>query len=790
MVLLGLGIGMSTALFSVLYSVVLKPLPVKQQDRLVVIWKGNRRGGGHVGELSYPEFQDWQRQSKGFEAMAAMPTTVYGYGLTLTGYGDPVELERAPVSAAFFSLLGARPALGRTFLESDNHPGAEPVVVLAHSVWRQLFGADRSVIGKVVSLDGQGYTVIGVMPADFDFPAGAQLWTPLGLNAAWMRRNATFLQAVGKLKSGVSLEQANTDVAGTMAQVARQYPQDSEPGEFPVLTPLVDYFFGISKPAILLLWAASLLLLAIACLNVTGVLLARALSREKEVAIRLALGANRASFLRQFIAEGLVLSSAGAVAGCAVARILIALVIALGPAGLPAAAGIPRLASVHLNAVSLVFASLLSVIMAVAFGLAPALVSLKRNVRDFLEAGGARTAGSRRSAFLRTCLVAAESAVATLLLISAGMAVHNFHRLEQVRLGFVPENVLTAQIPLPGADPSRRNAFFTELLGKLQSRPEVIAAGAILLRPFEGTIGWDAPYQVQGQDADEARTNPVSNLEVVTPGYFQAAGTPLLAGRYFNLDDRDPNPKVAIVSESLARNEFGSVQRSVGRQIRLGQPDDRNGRGGWCAIVGVVADGQYRTFGVTQGDIFLPYLQTNIPVRYLVVRTKTDPASFVPVLRREVTAMDGEVAVSKVRTMPGLIAGARAGPRFVMLLFSLFAIFAAWLASVGVYGVVADSVAQRRREIGIRIALGAQRGNVLMLLSQGELRAVLVGEFVGLVLAMGVARAYAHFLYGLQGTDFLSIASAMVVLSSVSLAAGVVPGFRVTRVPVTHLLIE
>ena len=360
---LSLGIGMSTALFSVMYGVLLKPLPVQEQDHVVVAWKGDPKDVAHIGELSYPEFQDWQRQSKAFAMMAAMPTTVYGYGVTLTGYGEPVELERTPVSAAFFSSLGAQAIMGRTFQESDDRPGTEATVVLHYSVWKNQFHSDPSVIGKIVSLSGQGYTVIGVMSPDFDFPAGAQVWTPLGLNAQWVNRGATFLQVIGRLKAGVSQQQSRDDIAGAMTQLAHQYPQYSEPGEFSVVSPLADYVFGNNKPAIVLLWAASLLLLTIACINITSLLLARAFVREKEVAVRVALGATWEHLVQQFLAEGLVLSSAGAIAGCAVARILIVLVIALAPHG------IPRLSSINLNAVSLLFACFISIVIALGFGL-------------------------------------------------------------------------------------------------------------------------------------------------------------------------------------------------------------------------------------------------------------------------------------------------------------------------------------------------------------------------------------------------------------------------------------
>ena len=555
---LSLGIGMSTALFSVMYGVLLKPLPVQEQDHVVVAWKGDPKDVAHIGELSYPEFQDWQRQSKAFAMMAAMPTTVYGYGVTLTGYGEPVELERTPVSAAFFSSLGAQAIMGRTFQESDDRPGTEATVVLHYSVWKNQFHSDPSVIGKIVSLSGQGYTVIGVMSPDFDFPAGAQVWTPLGLNAQWVNRGATFLQVIGRLKAGVSQQQSRDDIAGAMTQLAHQYPQYSEPGEFAVVTPLADYVFGNNKPAIVLLWAASLLLLTIACINITSLLLARAFVREKEVAVRLALGATWEHLVQQFLAEGLVLSSAGAIAGCAGARILIVLVIALAPQG------IPRLSSISLNAFSLLFACFISIVIAIGFGLVPAFLMNKRDVRDSLNEGGARTAGGRRSAFFRKSLLVAETTVTMLLLACAGMVVHNFYNMQRVRLGFVPANVLTAQIDV---DASRRNAFFTQLLGRLQSHPEVSAAGGVLLRPFEGTVGWDVPYQGKGQDIYEAKRNPISNFEAITPGYFQAVGTPLLSGRDFTFDDKDAQECRVLgrFAADLTCRSYSSIHDSVSR---------------------------------------------------------------------------------------------------------------------------------------------------------------------------------------------------------------------------------
>src|SRR5258707_5198787 len=511
--LLSLGIGMSTALFSLMYGVLLKPLPFPQQDRLLVAWKGDSKDPGYIGELSCPEFRDWQSHSRAFEALAAMPTTVYGYSVALTESGQPLQVERSTVTADFFSLLGVQPILGRTFAPADDHPSAAPVVVLHHSLWKNYFHSDASIIGKAVALSGRTHTVIGVMPVGFDFPAGAELWTPLGLNeSAWDNRDATFLQVVGRLRPSVSWEQAKADLAGVVTIVNAQHPEISAIPQFPVLAPISDYIFGNSKPAIVLLWGASLLLLVIACTNITSLLLARAIVREREVALRVALGASSGNLFRQFFAEGLVLALGSALGGCLIARLLVAVTIRVAPAG------IPRLPSVELNVFSLLFACSVSFAIAITFGLAPALLSMKKDLRDLLNQGTNRVAASRRGALLRKVLIVADVAVTMLLLVSAAVAVHGFRDLQRLPLGFAPENTLTAQLPLANLNAAKRKAFFIELLDRIRSRGETREAGAVLLRPLEGTVGWDVEYQARGQDVYKAKRNPISNFEAVTTG--------------------------------------------------------------------------------------------------------------------------------------------------------------------------------------------------------------------------------------------------------------------------------
>jgi len=780
--LLSLGIGMSTALFSLMYGVLLKPLPFPQQDRLVVAWKGDSKDPGYIAELSCPEFRDWQMRSKAFEMLAAMPTTVYGYSVALTESGQPLQVERSTVTADFFSLFGVQPSLGRTFAASDDHPSAAPVAVLRYSLWKNYFHSDASLIGKTIALSGKGYTVIGVMPTGFDFPAGAELWTPLGLNeSAWDNRGATFLQVVGRLKPGVSVEQAKADLSAVLALVNAQHPEAIDTPQFPVLGPISDYIFGNSKPAIFLLWGASLLLLVIACTNITSLLLARAIVREREIALRVALGASSGNLFRQFFAEGLVLALASALAGCLIARILVAVIIRVAPAG------IPRLASVSLNVFSFLFACAVSLAIAITFGLAPALLSMKKDLRDLLNQGTNRVAASRRGALLRKVLIVAEVAVTMLLLVSAGAAVHGFRDLQRLPLGFAPENTLTAQLPLANLDAAKRKAFFIELLDRIRSHGEAREAGAVLLRPLEGTVGWDVEYQARGQDVYEAKRNPISNFEAVTPGYFSAIGTPFLAGRDFTPHDNDASEPVMIVSKSLAQERFASVGEALGKQIKLGRHEED---GQWCTIVGVVADAQYRQLGTVRHDIFVPFLQTNVPLRYVIVRTNTDPDSFVPILREEVRAIDKNQPVSKARTMQQLISSAKAGPRLSMWLLAVFAVFAAFLAAVGVYALVSDSILQRKREIGIRLALGAQSRNVLLFMTRGEMSSVLLGEFIGLALSLTAFRTFGYFLYRSATIDFASVAITLLILSSVTLTACVFPVLRATQARVRDLLAD
>ena len=776
-VTLALGIGISTAIFSVMYSALLRPLPYRDQRRIVVVWKGNPQSVSTVGELSYQEFEDWSRQSKSFEAMAAMPTTVYGYAFTLNGPGGPREIESARVTPSFFSVLGVHPKLGRSFSASEDSPGAAPTVIMSDALWRNQFNADAKIIGRNINLSGVGYTVIGEMPRKCTFPAGAEVWTPLALmpQKLLQNRGAVFLQVIGRLKTGVSIEEAKAELTGIIEREAAEYPETTSTGRFPVVTPLPEIVIGSTRPVVYLLWAASLLLLTIGCMNATSLLFARLLVRTKEVAVRVALGATRGNLFRQFSAEGLALAVPVALLGVGAARVALGVLVRIAPQG------VYGISSARLNSAAVVFACAISLLIAIVFGAAPAVAFGPTDVERFLRDSGERVAGFGQGIRFRNFILPAELFVTTILLVGAALVVHSYYNLQRVKLGFDTRNVLTAEIRLSGEkwrNPTARQNFFRELIERLQSRPEVAYAGAVLLRPLEGIIGWDAHYEFDGQDAETARKNPIANLEVVTPDYFRAIGTPLIAGRYFMPTDMDSSESAVIVNEQLSKDRFGSAADSIGKRIRLGLEDG----GPWSEIVGVVGNAHYRDLGQSERDIFLPYLQTSIPLRYVVVRTKSDPASFTPILRREVERIDKDQAVAHVRTMGKMVESVEATARFSMLLFLLFGISAAVLASVGVYGIVSESVIHRRREIGIRMALGAQRGDVLhMVIREGMLLAGM-GTAAGIVGALALTRFLRSMLFEIKPTDPWTFVGVAILLTIVAMAACYIPARRVLEV--------
>ncbi len=776
---LALGIGANTAIFSVVHAVLLRPLPFAAQERLVVAWKQDTTAHNPFVELSVPEVKDWQAQAHSFESLAAMPTTVYGYGYVLTGRGEAVQLERAKVSGSFFSLLGVKPALGRVFNEQDDQVNAPKLIVLSNRLWRERFNADPNIVGQTATLNQQGFTVLGVMPAEFEFPKGADLWTPLTatMNARTVEsRGAVFLQAIGRLKAGVTLQQAEAELNTIIARIAAQHPETKAAGQRVVITPLADHLFGNARLGLWSLLTATALLLLIAAANIANLLLAHATARRKEFAVRAALGASRWQIVRQLLCESLVLASCGGAVGVLLAYWLVDLLVYVAPAD------IPRVEDVRLNATVLIFSVAITLLTALIFGLFPALTATKLNLNEALSEGSSKLAGERSGRRLRGALVVAEVALTIVLLSGATLILRSFVNLSRVNLGFDPHNALTMQLRLTGAkyrQPEARRAFFRQLIERLEAQPGIIAASAVLIRPLEGTVGWDMPFALEGQSAAEAHRNVVPNFEAVTPHYFRTFGITLKAGREFSEQDTDQTPPSVIINETMARTLFAPGVDPLGKRIKLdpSTPDEP-----WRTIVGVAGDVRYRELQGARWDIYVPYTQSTVTLNHFALRTTTAPASFVTTVRREVAALDPQLAVASVATMEELLTTNLARPRFNALLLNWLSALALLLAAVGIYGVTAYAVAQRTSELGIRMALGAQATDILKLVIGQGMRLALPGIALGLIAALALTRLLKNLLFGVSASDPLTFVGLSLLLAVVALLACWIPARRATRV--------
>jgi putative ABC transport system permease protein len=769
---LSLSVGLSASIFSVLYAVVLKPLPFRQQDRLVVAWKTDRGDASKLLELSYLDYKDWRRQSRAFEDMAAMPTTVYGYSYVLTGNGDPVQIESARVTANYFSILGVKLFLGRTFTEDEDQVGANPVVILTHRFWRDRLGSDQNVIGKPVTLNNMSFTVVGVLPPDFVFPEGAEVFTPLATNPRWVQnRNAVFLQILGRLKPGVSLREAQAELDTITSRIAAQYPETRSQNHISVIKPLAEFITGNSKLLIYLLFVGSMALLLIAVVNLAGLISTRATGRIGETSLRVAIGASRLHLLKQFFAEALILSFVGISAGFVVSFWLVRFIARVAPRD------IPRIGTASVNLWTLMFTVVLFAAITMVFAATPLLLLQEGRLTEVMRAATGQVTGGRRGVRLGRALVIIEVCVTLALLVLTGLISKSFQNLQNVKLGFDPGDVFTCSLALTGSkyqDPASRKELFKQLVDKLQANPEVAAAGGILLRPLEGPIGWDIHYLLPGQRPDEIDRNPMTNLEAITPSYFKAIGTPLIAGRFFDESDDRSKPLVAIVSEKVARSMYGSYSQALQQRFKLDAQVDSP----WMTIVGIVSDARYRDLTGVVGDIFLPYTQTNLPIRYVIVRTKNAASDTAAIVRRSLSELSSGQAIGREFTMPDLVARSLAQRHFHSELFVLFGCVSLLLAAVGVYGVVSDVVAKQTKEIGIRMALGAQGWGIVALVLRSELSWVALAEALGILIASLVAIAIRPTLFGIGPFDAITVFGASGILFAAALVAAAPAALR------------
>ncbi len=771
-----LGIGANTAIFSVVKAVLLKPLAYREPDRLVVALHEG------VFPVSPADYFDYQRLNRSFTAAGA----AQAWSANLSGGGATERIGGISVSPEIFPILGVGPILGRTFSAGDDQPGRAHQLVLSHGFWQRRFGGDRQVIGRTVTVNSADWEIAGVMPPSFRFApfwiTNAEVWTPLDLSARRADRGGRSLRVFARLKPGMTVEQAQADLGAIASELARQYP-DSNARLSIRVTALAEKVSGPVRPVLLLMLGTVGLLLLISCANAAGLILARAASRGREIAVRLAIGAGRADLLRHLIAESLVLSLAGGAAGLVLARWGVSALLATLPPR-----ELPRGDEVAIDSWVMAFTIGVSVLAGIAAGLAPAWRAARLNLFDALRDGARGTSGGVAQARARRWLTAAEVALAVVLLAGAGLLIKSFLRLRGLTPGFEARNLLSFEVSTGGTvrDPKPRRApFYEEVLDRVRQAPGVEAAGGTNHVPLAGDI-WSLSFQIEG------RAVPVSELpsavyRVATPGYFAALGVPVLRGRDFALADRANAPGVAIVNETMARRHWPG-EDALGKRIALGPA--RNPE--WRTIVGIVNDLKQSNWSADAvPELFLPLAQRSDEAEgyfTLMVRTRTDPAAFAGAARRAVASVEPNAVVSRVLPMEKAIADQLWRARVSMFLLAAFAAAALALAATGVYGVIAHSVARRTQEIGIRVALGARPAELMRMIVLDGMKYVWAGLAVGLALALAGSRFLEKILFRVPPADPAAYVLATAALAAVALAANLIPARRALRVdPMTAL---
>lgn len=779
---LALGIGANTAIFSVIHAVLLSPLPYDHPERIVLVRESNPSRGFPQFSVAPLNYMDWKRDASAFEGMASVSRGQFSY----TGGAEPERLIGYRVGASFFSVLGAQPALGRTFLPEDDVVGKASVVVLSDGLWAQHFGSDPQVIGKSLTLDGQSYRVIGVMPAGFQFPHGAELWLPSEFTERALSpgaRGAHYLTVMARLKPGVSLEQAQAEMTAISKRLEEQYPKSNE-GWTSKLVYLNDATVGNVRPTLLVLFGAVGFLLLIACANVANLLLARATARQREIAIRFSLGASRLRIARQLLTESILLSGIASAAGLLLAEWGIRALRTLPPSSLP------RAADIGLDLPVLGFAAGVAIVTGLLFGFAPALQITRGAPSETLKEGG-RTGSSGRHG-VRSALVVLETTLALVLLVGSGLLLKSFVRLQTVDPGFQYKNVLTADVSLPRSKystPAQQMQFFGQVLERIQAVKGVKEVAAASGDPIEGSnlsFAFATKELISLSPADQ----PSAGYYVVSPSYFHTLGIPLLAGRYFTREDSASSPRVAIISKSVAERFFHG-KNPIGQSlfIGVGAPTKEPL---WREIVGVVGDVKDDGLGEA-GTMatYEPYTQQAWSEMNLFVRSDVDPSRLAGMLRSQVISVDKDQPVAEIATGEQIMSEAVARPQLRTLLLGLFAGLALVLASLGIYGVMSNTVAQRTHEIGVRIALGAGRRTVLRLVLGNGMLLTLLGIAFGTAGAFALTRLMRGFLFHVTPTDPATFAEVALFLFLVALLASYIPARRATQVdPVVALRYE
>ncbi|HEY7112732.1 MAG TPA: ABC transporter permease [Thermoanaerobaculia bacterium] len=768
---LALGIGANTAVFSVVNAVLLRPLPYADPDRLVVIVDSYPQQGEEYGSAGLADFLDWKAQSRSFTTLDAFAPSY----ATLTGNGDAEQVVGMDVTSTFFETLGVRPLLGRAFAQGEDQPGRPPTVVLSERLWRRRYGSDPKLLGRQIVQDGRPATVVGIMPSRFVFGSSqTELWTPLTLTPP-VRRGPFFLRGIARLKPGITREQAAAEMDTIAHGVERANPKDYTQLRFPVRS-LRDTIVGDVRPLLWLLTIAVGLVLLIAISNVANLTLARATAREREVALRVSIGASRGQIVRQFLSESLMLSLAGGGCGIALAFWGIKTLKWLGPQDLP------RAGEIAVDARVLAFTVLVSVLGAVLFGVAPALASSGAAPNEALKEGG-RSGGSQRHGRARGALVIAQMSLSVVLLIGAGLLIRSFNLLGHVDLGFAapPDRVLTMPVSPTGPrwrDNAALNVFWTQLLERVQSLPGVLAASIANTTPPDRLAFTDG-YEIESKPLPPGSDHPAVPVPFVSHGYFKTLGIPLLRGRVFDQRDTADSPRVTVISATMARRHFPG-EDPIGQRLKHG---GRSLKNPWMEIVGIVGDAKYQGLGEKPEPVYYE-LSDQVPFRpmWLLVRTETDAHALAPAVREEIRKLDPNVVAESSTTMAEAVSESVSMPRFRSLLMTAFAAMALLLAAIGIYGVIAYSVAQRTQEIGVRMALGSSRSRMLVyIVGQGS-RLVIAGIAVGLAGAFAVTRMLEGMLFGVTSSDAVTFTGAVLVLGAVAIAACAVPALRASRI--------
>ncbi|MBX3277593.1 MAG: ABC transporter permease [Acidobacteria bacterium] len=776
---LALGIGANTAIFSVINAVLLRPLPFTEPDRLVTVWSLNLEDGDSMS-ATWPDFADWRAQNQSFDKLAAFSSR----DLTLTGYGEAARVRGAMTSSDLFPMLGVSPIIGRTFNADEERAGAL-AAILGHGLWQRRFNSDPGIVGQPITINGESFTVVGVMPASFEFPIQserAELWISAGIDAGGAgalqnQRGNHYIEVMGRLKPDATLAGAQAEMQSITERLAQQYPGTNTDFRARVV-PYFERIIGDVDKALMILLGAVCCVLLIACANVANLLLARAATRGREMAVRAALGADRLRVVRQLLTESLLLALVGGLCGLLLAWWGTELLIASVPRGLP------RASEAALDSTVLGFTLLVSMFTGLLFGLAPALHSSRTDLTTTLKDGGRNAGDGRSVGRMRSALIIAEVAVSFVLLVAAGLLINSFVRLSRVDPAFDPERILSFRINLPRtryAQPEQVEGFYEQLLARVGALPGVTSASASSVLPLSGANS-ALGFAIEGAPAEPARPYPnSSNFRIVRPGYFQTMGIRLVAGRDFDARDQNRSTPVVIINESLARRYFPG-ENPLGKRINPSFGLDERGVL-WREIIGVVKDVRHASLREESGaECYVAHTQAPANSIAIVARSAVDPKTLIAAVRSEVRTLDQDLPVYQVRTLEEMISASVAQPRFQTLLLGIFAAAALLLTAIGLYGVMAYSITQRTHEIGIRLALGAARGDVLRLVVGQGMKLAGAGLILGCAAGFGAAQFITSMLFGVSAYDPITFGGIAVLLACVAFAACYVPARRAMNV--------